>query len=306
MADEISYASLGDLTTTSILSGMYLRMAAERTALPNHPALMYDGDRRGAGSTAKKTPHIGLDGYVLPASATEFAAPSGNTALADSSTTVTTGRYIKVYTQTDVAKWTDATGLINSARFAQDAIVSHAQNLVALVADVIDGFTVTVGSSGVNATIQNWLDAKATLEAGNVEGPYLGVLHSRQWNDILNELLLTSGGAAQYIPATLDQIAMLGSGYKGQLAGVDVFVTNRVVTANAAADRAGGMFGRGAVIWGDLSVEAELPTQFALGGKILYELDRTPTQGLTGLVSTSHVGVSKGIDAHGVSIITDA
>ena len=83
--------------------------------------------------------------------------------------------------------------------------------------------------------------------------------------------------------------------------------TTRVPTANAGADRAGGMFGGGAIIWADGTIPGEAdPNQLMIGDKILFERVREGRAGLTAYVTRKFLGFSEGIDAAGASLITDA
>ena len=306
MAGEILYAGIADLTQSEALSTEFLLLLADRNALPNHPSILYVGDISGQNSAVIKVPHIGLLGYNLMASTGDGSAVA-NTALTDGSTSVTVGRYSKSYEASDMARIT-AGSRINPQTMALDAVVSGSATLAALVADVIDGFTATQGSTGVNATFQNYLDSITTLEIAKVGGPYLCELHPVQWGDIRSDVAGSANGAIQWnqgSQALLD--GMKGIGYQGVFLGVDVYTTTHVPTANAGADRAGGMWGRGGVLWADGSVPLEGdPNQLVIANKVLFERDRTAKAGLTAYVSHRYLGVAKGIDACGVSIITDA
>lgn len=306
MANETTYSVLSDSRTSEILTTEFVRLYAARDALPQHPALMYLGSVEGEGSLTKKVPQLGLDGYDLLASTGEIAEV-GNTEITDGSVTVTVARYSKSYEPSDIARMTDAQGVLNPTRLAVDAAISASQTLVNLVAALMGGFSTVVGTSGSDMTVQNFLDAKRALQNANVDGELLAILHPQQWNDFIQDLALNSGGGVQYLPATAEQLARMGNGYKGKFAGVDVFTTTRVPTANAGADYAGGMFGRGAVAWADGIPPIDLPQQqFRIGDRVLFEIDRTARKALTGFVSHRYLGVSEVLDSGGVSIITDA
>ena len=90
--------------------------------------------------------------------------------------------------------------------------------------------------------------------------------------------------------------------------GADVFTSTYVPTANSSADRAGGVFGRGAIVWADGTIVNDDPTgqSMVIGGKILFERARTAKSGLTAYVSHRYLGAAEGVDLCGVSIITDA
>lgn len=306
MADEIVFTGIGDLTTAEALTNAYILLAAERNALQNHPALMYVGDIGvGARSNTLKVPHIGLMGYNLLSSTGDGAAVA-NTALTDGSSTVAVARYSKAYEASDLARMT-AGGLVNIDMMAMDAVLSGALTLSSLVANLVDNFSTVVGTTTVDATAANFLDAITANEIAHTPGPLLAVLHPVQWGDIRKDLALSTGGAIQFMAATQELVAYRGTGFVGSLAGVDVITSTFVPTANAGADRAGGMFGRGALLWADGTIPTEGdPNQVVIAGKVLFERVRAGKSGLTAYVSHRYLGVVEGIDGFGVSIITDA
>lgn len=309
MADEIVYAGIGDLTTAEVLSTKYLLLLADRNALPAHPAIQlgYQGDVAGRGSNVIKVPHIGIFGYDIMATGTEGAA-TANTALTDGSSTITVVQKDKVYEYSDLARMIDATGIVRPDVFAVDAVVSASATLLDMLANLMDNFSSTTGSTGVDATFANFLDAITALEVAKVVGPYLAVLHPTQWGDIRKDVAASTGGAIQWntgSQALLDQMKGLGS--KGKFLDVDVFTTTRVPSANAGADRGGGMFGAGAIVWADGTQAADWndPNRLTLADKVIFERIRTGRAGLNALLSRRFAGMSEGLDAAGVSIITD-
>jgi hypothetical protein len=307
MANEILFSGIGDLTVTEAITNAYLLLLADRMALPQHPALFYAGSIGAAArSNTLKVPHVGLLGYDVPTSATSDGSAVANTALTDGSTTIAVARYSKSYEASDLARIT-AGGLVNEQAMALDAVATGALVLTNLIANLVDNFATTVGTSGADATFANFLDAITALEVAKVSPPYMCVVHPVQWGDIRKDLAITAGGAVQWMPASAETVAARGIGYQGQLAKVDVFTSTFVPTANAGADRAGGIFGRGALLWadGEVPVEAD-PNQMNVAGKVLFERVRTGKSGLTAYVSHVYLGASEGIDACGVSIITDA
>lgn len=305
MSSEIVYSGLGDQRLAEVLSAEYLLLLASREVLPNHPALLYAGDAAGRGTAALKIPEIGLQGYDILSTVSDGSGVS-NTALTDASVVVTVARYSKSYEASDLARLSDpSTGFINPASFAADALASANGTLTSLVANVTDDFTATVGSTGVDITIANFLAAIQTLEVAKVPGPYLCILHPQQIGD-LRTALGASAAASAFLPASTAQMQTLGTGYRGDFFGVQTFSTGFVPSANSGADRAGGMFGRGGVVWADASINADNdPNQMVIGGKVLFERSRTAKSGLTAWVTHAYMGVSIGINACGVSVITD-
>jgi hypothetical protein len=308
MADEILYSTIGDLALSEQLSGLVVQLLADRNALPNHPALMRLPSINGIGSTTQKISEIGLMGYDKLASSAESAVVA-NTALTDGSVTVAVSRYTKAYEASDLARLIDSQGIVNAPMMALDAVISASVTLRDIIANLVDNFSNTVGSTGVDATFVNFLDATTQLEVSNVEGPYLAILHPVQFADIRKDMVTTTGGAIQWnegSQALLNQMKG-AAGYRGLLAGVDVYTTTDVPTANAGADYAGGMFGRGALAYatGTVPADPDLP-QVNVGEFCLFEKDRTARAALTAYVSHAYMGASEVLDAAGVTVISDA
>lgn len=306
MANETTYALFSDPLLAEQLATEMIMLLSDREQLPAHDALLYAGDLAGRGSATLKVSQLGLDGYELPASTAEGVAVA-NSLISTDKFTLTIGRFSKSYKPTDLVRMLSPDGSLNLAMLAQDAMLGRSYRLVDLVANVIDGYTAVVEDSGIDMTVEHHLAAKATLELAGAQGRPLAVYHSRQWADLMLDLQLNGGGAIVYNPANPALLAKFGNGYKGDLAGVDVFVTNRVPTANAGADRAGGMFVRGGVAWADATVSVEDPAnQISLGGKVLLERARDAHAASTAFVSHTYLSAALGEDARGVSIITDA
>jgi hypothetical protein len=303
---QILYSNLTDQITSEVLTGEFLLALADRSALPNHPALIQLPDVNGGGSVALKTPQIGLMGYDKMSSTGEVAT-SSTTALTDASALVTVSRYSKRYEASDLARVVDAHGVLNAQMMAMDAVATYSATLRDLIANLVDNFSTTVGTSGVDGSIEDILDIVATLEIAAVEGPYLGIVHPRQWHDAVKDAALNSGGAVQFSASGQAMLeAMKGLGYKGSLLGVDWFTTLDVPDINGNADRAGGVFGRGALAWaqGPIIADPDLP-QVNIG-PVLLEKDRTAAAATTGFLMHVNLGAGEQIDAAGVTWVSDA
>ena len=314
MADEILYSLVTDLQIpAALLAAQVILLAADRNMLPAHAALTYAGDVSGSGSAVFKIPTLGFMGYNGLASTAENAS-NANTALTDGSITITVGRYSKQYQVGDLA-WIAGGAMPSLESFVMDAAVSAGCQILDLHANLVDNFATTAGASGVNATVANFLDAITGLELNNVTGrsPIMAILHPRQWADIRNDIALSVGGTVQVTPGMQDLVGAKQTNYMGNLLGVDVFTTTRVPTANGGADRAGGLFVKGAICWATGSVPMlpgvpimRFPIPGAPGGMASLELDRTGNTSLTQAITNAYLGASEGIDVCGVSLITDA
>ncbi len=300
------YATISDLRTAEVVHAEYMRLLADRNSLPNHPvfAVGYK-DATGLNSTTVKVGFVGLDGYDSMTAPGDGSAV-GATDLTDASGTVTIAGQRFRRDPTDLARMTDPGGNFSPARFARDMVGAANARLVDLVAALASGFSTVVGTSGSDATLQNLLDCKRALNVANADGPLLGVFHPTQWADIMDDLTLNSGGAVQWEPAAPALRAVLGNGYQGRLAGIDVYTTTRVGTANGSADRAGMVVAPGAILWADAAPIVDDPSRQQVFGRVLFEMDRQAASAITSFVGHYTVGVAEGLDAAGVALITDA
>lgn len=308
MALEILFAGVANLTIAAALSTEFLMLAADRNALPNHPALFYAGDLFGTGSNTKKVFHAGIMGYDLPAQVAD-GAKVANTAFSTGSSTVAVARIAKAYSASDLAQFTDATGLLNAQQFAADAMKSQQLHLTSQIAALMSGFSTTVNNTGVALAIAHVLSGLSKLEVGYKsgipEGAAMGVLHTVHAGHFRTALATASGGAIQWsVPA--EQLVLKGTGYRGRYLGVDWFASGYNPYMNGTTDYGSGIFVRGAVIWADMSVRAESMDQLNIGGKVLFERARDAQAGVTGYVNAGFRGAVEGIDAFGVTLINSA
>ena len=301
MANEIVASNIGDLIAGEVMAAEFLMLLADRDGtVLTHPALFHaTGSARS--SNVVRVPHIGLGGYDLLA-ATTPGSEVANTALTDGSTDVTIAPRAKVYSIDDLAGFI-SDGKLDALAFAQDAAISVAQTLISLIANVADDFTATAGTTTVNATWNDVVDAKTTLGVAKATGPMLGIVHPRQWGDLEIDALSMGVLPAQVMAGVINQGL---DAFKGQWLGIDFFVSSAVPTANAAADRAGGIFTRGGIAWADVDIPAEADPNIVNLGRARFERDRKGTFLETSYVTSFHAGVAQAIDGAGVSLITDA
>ncbi|MCB9763920.1 MAG: hypothetical protein H6739_29385 [Alphaproteobacteria bacterium] len=301
MANEIVPSGIGDLIAGEVMANEYMMLLAERdNSVLNHPALFH-ATATSPTSNVVRVPHVGLGGYDL-LSATTPGSEIANTALIDGSSDITISSRAKVYMADDLAQYiTD--GKLDAIALAQDAVVSISQTLISLIASVAGGFTATEGTSGVDATWNDVLAAKTTLDIANAAGPMLAIVHSRQWGDLESDALSMGVLPAQ----SMSGVIMQGlSGYRGRYLGIDFFVSNHVPTANAGADRAGGIFTRGGIAWADAQMPAENDPNIVNLGRGRFERVRQGRYLATSYVTSYHCGVAQAIDAAGVSLVSDA
>jgi hypothetical protein len=307
MADvnAILAAALTDVTTTDTVNNEFLLILADRVVLVDHPALFKIDDIDGRRTNVVKVPHIDLMGTALPSPAGDGASVA-NTPVNNSSSTVAVTRQTQAYGRTDLAGIV-AGDTFNATAFAMNAVLNYQLVLVELVTDIIDDFAGVSGISGQDLDVATWLGAAGATRVGNVQGSLLGIIHGQQWSDLTIDIGAAVGGTTQNDPTAHAQAtSAMPTGWQGRVLGVDTLTSNRVRTANAGADYAGGIFGRGGVLWGQGTPQVEIPAlQTLIGDRVLYELDRHGRSGETAYVSHAYLGASKGLEA-GTTLISDA
>lgn len=301
------YSTLsGNARVAAVLAQEIQLKLADRASLHNHASLINFGNMAGRGSAALQVPIVGLDGSDLLASAADGAVVA-NTTLTSSAATLTIGRFALRYDFTDLAGLTDSIGL-TAQRLAESMVGSTVMAFQNALCDVTDGFTTTAGVSGVDMSVDDWYSAQFALTLASVPGPYVAILHPRQLADFQSSLR-AEYGATQFVQATQDMLNIKGQGFAGSFNSVDIFVSSKVPTANAGADRAGAMFGRGAIGYVEGSpfpIVGAPGVVTPAGSPVVVEFDRIVGGGTTSILASYYLGIGKLQDSMGVSIITDA
>lgn len=307
MADEILFSNLsGSARLAAVLAKEIELTLADRASLHKHPSIKFMGSVVGTGSNVIQTPIVGLDGYDTMSSPADGSAVS-NTALTETNANITVARRALQYSISDLAALTDSVGL-NVQRLAQSMVGSAQMTFQSLLCDVVDNFTSTVGTSGVDMSVDDFYSAQFTLTLASVPGPYICILHPRQLADFQSSLR-AEAGPSQFVAATQDMLNIKGQGFVGTFNGVDMFVSSKVVTANSGADRAGAMFGYGAVGYAEgspFAVTGAGGIVAPAGTPIVVEFERDASSALTKIVGNYYCGVARLQDSMGVAIITDA
>lgn len=307
MAGEVTLSALSDATVSASLHQEIYRKLGDRASLLMHPAIRYIGSVNGTGSNVKKATLWGGDLDAMAAVAEGSSA--SNTALTNASVSVTVARQAIQRSVTDLGALTWSYANIESLieKLSNDMAGSAKRRATSIICDIVDGFTLTAGSTGVDFSVTNWFTAQGLLQDGSNEGPFLAILAPEQVKN-LQASLRAETGPLQFHLATPELMAIKGQGYVGSFMGVDIFVSSLVPTANAGADVAGCMMAYGAVSWAD-----GFPTPLiGAGGIKLSEgpfyvgLERDESGGLTKVVGNLYFGAAMTQDAMGVSIITDA
>jgi hypothetical protein len=244
-------------------------------------------------STAKNFPTTGGLSAAGLTEGTDMAYTQFSTGVA----TVTVAEAGLTVTPTDLLNQSD---IVDLDFYAAEAGKATAQYVNDAIFALSSGFSNSVGSTGSNLTELNILDGGTKLAAAGVPGPYVGVLHPQQWNDLAVAVggsltPATSPGAqsVQEITRTFG-VEQVFDGGLINLYGVNWLISNRVPTANAGADRAG------------MIVHPMHAIGFVEKWPIRVELERDASLRATEIVVTTAFGVGELLDSAGVGVITDA
>lgn len=297
-----------DLTTdfsrsADVRSAVYELTLADRSILSPelYPQFLYAGSVAGLGTQTLRVAQYGLgqDAFTTKASgaATEDDDVA-NTAFTDSSVTISVDRHSLSYDFTSIALDTDP--VLGLQTMYQSMLVDAGRFLTNAACGLAAGWSNVVGSTGVEMSLSTFLAAINKLEAANIPGPYLAVLHPNQWRGIRAEHLLSVGGAAQFIPA--EATVSGATGYKGKLFGVDVFVSTNIPLSGS--DRQGMMIGKSAVVFADMKPSIIDPVRQAALGRTKLEFDRVPGSDIDEVHAHTYFGIAEFEDARGVQILS--
>lgn len=308
MANEITYASLGDLRVAALLHKELQFLLHDPTDLRTTMVEVPFASR--AGSAAMKT------GQVQPVysmSAPGEVTGVANTALTDASFTLTVAKYNLQQEMSDLAQITAPEGGLDIAKMASMAAMSVSRNLSSMLTALFDSVTANVTDTGVDLDVDDIYSAQYLLQTALVPGPYYCVLYPEQFNNF-QDSLRGEAGAVQFATASLDQLAIKGPGFKGIWNGIEFFTDSSVAAVNAGADSAGCMYGQGAFAYAEadlMSIEPYLEKFARIPGlKALVEFQRpyeaaTGGIGSTAMVTHTYPAVALVEDSRAVKIVTD-
>lgn len=303
MADEIVYSG-SDLKVAAVIEQGIITKLSELLVLRGSPAIVDFSPMANRGSLTLSIPLAGWD-------ADSMTAPGENTAVANTAldtdvVTLTLARQSMQRTITDELVLSSPAALVDM--IVMSIVSGYANRFNGMLTALFSGVTASAGSSGVDLTLDDVMDATQTLmRANNTDGLYC-MLHGQQMSDLQNSLR-GEGGALSFSAPTAEMIAAKGKGYAGSYLGVDFWINPKVATANTGADRAGCMWSRGAFGF----AEAPNPRANVLGSPdnrlvspISIEFSRDASKGATTTIGNAFLGFAMIEDARAVKIVTDA
>jgi hypothetical protein len=294
-----------DLRMAKMISQEIKLLLTDSTNLRNTPFMDFVGSINGMGSDTIRVRKAGLDGYdgfTAFTGATEVNAVS-DTALTDGHVDVVVKRQALAYSISDLASMTGMGSDVDPFRIADSIAKSYDLLFADLTGATVAGFTVVKGASAGSQTVAHLLDCIQALEAADsnkgAPGPYVALLHPKQWADIQDDILSISSGIFQFIPASYEALSAKGSHYKGSFMGVEIYTSSHIT--NDGTDYLGAVFAPGAIGFatgmpGALAGAAQTMEM----GEVLIEMDRDATKAITRIVGHAYLGMSIIDDARGV------
>lgn len=174
---------------------------------------------------------------LVSAAALTDGTDLANTAFNPTSVTITAAEVGLMITPTDFMM---GAAIVGPNYFAEQLALALATKLDTDIAANSSSFSTSVGSSGVDATETNFLDAKYNLRNGNAQGPFFAALHPIQVRDLQVDIATSSGaiwGASDGPDSVIAELAYLYN--------VLIVESTVIPTANAGADRGGFMAPQG-------------------------------------------------------------
>lgn len=290
------FADGSDTNTTSYNDTVYAAIIADMVldalmAAVVTPPLLRRFDLSNQPSKTVNVPKADAFTAAAVAESTELT----NTQLTTGVASGTAGEVGIMATITDVLEVSDIAAA-HGARIKQLGR-SIADKMDVDVCALMSGFTSAVGSTTVDLSLANILSAIYTLEAANAPKPYVGVLHPVQISDIRTALENNANAPfrSSGIRAGTNELGPTAApGFAGEWFGLPLYFSTNVPTANAGADRAGGIFSVNyALGWVDKWASKIVPMYW-------------PPLRAWVLVATANYGVFEIEDAAGVEVTTDA
>lgn len=180
---------------------------------------------------------------------------------------------------------------------------------------LLDDFTDTAGSTGVDIDVSVFLTALYKLEENEPEHEnFVALLDIEQIRTLRSDLTSNAATADGIVWNTQADASVVNfiadgakNGFKGSLLGVPMFqlAPSLRLTANASADVVGALVCRGQGVPGQPGA-LNGAAVFTEGHSIRYLVDVDASKRMIELIGIWEYGVAELRDAHGVSIITDA
>ena len=299
-----------DLRLQKMISQEIRLLLTDSTNLRNTPFVDFVGSINGMGSDTIRVRKAGLDGYdgFSAFSGTTEANAVSETNLTDAHVDVVCKRNSLMYKISDMASMTGlGGGDIDPFRIAESIANSYEALFADLTGATVAGFTTVKGTTATDLGVDVFLEAINALEAAasgvGAPGPYVAVLHPKQWADLQDDILGQTSGILQFVQASYEAISAKGSHYKGNFMGVEIYTSSYIT--DDGTDHTGAIFAPGAIGYAT-GMPAGLPgaAESMEMGEVMVEMDREADKALTQIVGHAYLGMSIIDNDRGVAILS--
>ena len=276
---------------------------ADTTNLLTYEGVVNIGSVDGSGSDTLS------EAFASMGAATAFATTADGTEVGATDPTFSNvdfqvGRYALRH---DITSWAQMTGgsldPFSVSQYLMQSAIATASDVIAAS---FASFTSSVGTSGVDLSVDDMLDAIFQLETTN-NTQFAAILHSVQFADFRQSLRSESNNAFAFAPASMDIMKAKAPGYAGEWGGVEIYKSNRVT--ESTGNKIGAMIGANAigyVLGSPQNTQIGDGSMVAAGTPAIIEWDRKPAYDMTSIVGNLYIGANIVEDARGVKIVTDA
>ena len=278
----------------------------DAASIRNSGALLFGGDVAGMGSDAISLRYAGLDGYEAMNTVADGSEITSSNLTLDTAD-ISVGRIGLRYDLTDLAALTKLGQDIDVFRLSESMAGAFESRFMEMVCALFSSATSSVGSTGVDMSVDDFMDALYLLEIANNPQQLFAVLHPRQIADLQASIRNETANAIAFNPAHHDLMKSLGQGFVGDFMGVQIHKSAYV--PSDGTDRSGAMFSAGAIAYA-LGTPVPLAGPAGeirpAGTPVLVELERDSAYSLTKVVGTAYTGAAIVEQARIVEIATDA
>ncbi len=304
----ITYSTLqtDGLRIDAMIENEVRALLHDAASIRNSGALLFAGDVAGIGSDAITLRYAGLDGKEpmnTVGDGSEITSSNLTTATQD----ITVGRIGLRYDLTDLAALTKLGSDIDVFRLSESMAGAFESRFMEMVCATFTGFASSAGTSGVDMSVDDFMDALYLLEIADNPSQLFCVLHPRQIADLQSSIRNETANAIAFNPAHHDLLKSLGQGFVGDFMGVQVHKSS--FCPINGANREGAMFSAGAIGYAlgtPVPLAAPSGEIRPAGTPVLVEMERDSAFSLTKIVGTAYTGAAIIEQARGVLISTDA
>lgn len=296
----------GNLRLAAMIENEVRALLADNASIRNSGALMFAGDVASIGSDSIRLRYANI-GASTPFATAADGADVGSATFTPSTVDLTVGRSALRYDITDLAVMTGFGNDIDPFSLAARMAEAAEARINSVITATFASATKTIGTSGVNMSVDDFFDAMFHLELGSNDGAYYSVLHPQQLSDLVDSLRTESNNALAYSPATADMLAIKGQGFAGQMLGVDIFKSSYV--EESGGNKIGAMMSKGGVAYavGTPRPLAGAGTEIRPAGTpVVVAFQRDESAGLTEIVGHLYCGAALTEQARICKIVTDA